>query len=412
VEATRVFDKDAWLSVESCIMQGLTLDQDAAPLRESVTNGRPRQKPTRAAGIVCLGVAAAIFAWNLIIANTLIDPTGYSQHPVLGKVKSAGVYLWGEEGFGRASINSLGLHGPEPAPPAAGEHRILALGDSFTEGMAVGDDGTFSAVLQQTLGRQGIRAIAINAGRGGGSPAEYLALADYWRTTMQPERVVVQITDSDLTSDMTDSSKQFYAAPDGTGWRLIRRDAPDDLSMVPSRFRPYAYAAMRVPIVRWAWQMRRTASPDDAAAASPKPATGVPGAQKGPLRQRGGSSAAASAAPRGAPPTRLASLVDWTVAELKKAYPGLVILHIPNVKYGSPEQSRPSESERLVERACARQGVPLVAVRQDYVAEYERSRRPSHGFFNTRPGTGHINTLGHRLIADRLAELFEEGWRE
>jgi hypothetical protein len=62
-------------------------------------------------------------------------------------------------------FNSLGLRGPEPSAAAPGELRVLALGDSFTSGLEVAEDQTYSAVAARELSmRLGRPVQVINAG--------------------------------------------------------------------------------------------------------------------------------------------------------------------------------------------------------------------------------------------------------
>lgn len=49
------------------------------------------------------------------------------------------------------AINSLGMRGPEPAPKAAGDRRVLLLGDSIVWGYGVEADETFAARLGPRL---------------------------------------------------------------------------------------------------------------------------------------------------------------------------------------------------------------------------------------------------------------------
>jgi len=48
--------------------------------------------------------------------------------------------------------NSLGIRGPSLAKKVPGEQRVLAIGDSFTLGMQVDNDETFSALLDEAMG--------------------------------------------------------------------------------------------------------------------------------------------------------------------------------------------------------------------------------------------------------------------
>jgi lysophospholipase L1-like esterase len=71
--------------------------------------------------------------------------------------------VWGEDD--QLEINSLGLRGPEIAPKAADEYRILSLGESTTFAGLFDYEECYTARLEGLLGtREGKRVRTINAG--------------------------------------------------------------------------------------------------------------------------------------------------------------------------------------------------------------------------------------------------------
>lgn len=61
-------------------------------------------------------------------------------------------------------VNSLGMRGPEPGPKAAGERRLLVLGDSLVFGYGVQAEQTFPARLQQRFANRTPPVTVGNAG--------------------------------------------------------------------------------------------------------------------------------------------------------------------------------------------------------------------------------------------------------
>ncbi len=85
-----------------------------------------------------------------------------------------------------ASINSIGLRGPEPRlDPAA--IRILCLGDSFTFGLGVDDDEAYPAVLQNLLGE---RFEVFNVGVPGHGNDESRVMLERLAPTLSPDLVI------------------------------------------------------------------------------------------------------------------------------------------------------------------------------------------------------------------------------
>lgn len=62
----------------------------------------------------------------------------------------------------------------------------------------------------------------------------------------------------------------------------------------------------------------------------------------------------------------------------------------------------------VFEKACKDNDIRLVDMRPVFVEHYENNKEIPYGFANTRPGNGHLNTLGHRLIAETLIPYIEE----
>jgi lysophospholipase L1-like esterase len=97
----------------------------------------------------------------------------------------------------RQSTNSWGLRGPEPDPQAP--LRGIVLGDSFMQGMFIGDDETPPECLRRYLqGELKTRVSILNTGVMGYSPEQYyhslMAFADKFR----PDFVVVSIFTNDF----------------------------------------------------------------------------------------------------------------------------------------------------------------------------------------------------------------------
>lgn len=60
------------------------------------------------------------------------------------------------------------------------------------------------------------------------------------------------------------------------------------------------------------------------------------------------------------------------------------------------------------EKACSENNIKLVDMRPVFVEHYNNKKEVPYGFANTKPGNGHLNSLGHRLIADSLIPYIEE----
>lgn len=102
-------------------------------------------------------------------------------------------------------INSIGLRSPEIAlAKPAGIKRLLILGDSFTEGVGVNGDETFTSQLRGMLERDGIGTgwQVINGGVASYSPLlEYLYLKN-GGLALAPDLVILALDLSDVYDDL------------------------------------------------------------------------------------------------------------------------------------------------------------------------------------------------------------------
>ena len=67
-----------------------------------------------------------------------------------------------------------------------------------------------------------------------------------------------------------------------------------------------------------------------------------------------------------------------------------------------------SQTWDLFYEACVNNGIDVIDSGEDFLNYYELNHRLPYGFFNTTMGNGHLNKLGHRIIADEIIEYLEE----
>src|SRR5437763_1567223 len=90
--------------------------------------------------------------WEVLLECLVVRMPNPRVVPVLGRVPYYGLVVNGEEGFAITRFNRLGMRREdENLAPTPGEWRLLALGDSYTEAIHVGDSQTFCARLERLL---------------------------------------------------------------------------------------------------------------------------------------------------------------------------------------------------------------------------------------------------------------------
>ena len=60
------------------------------------------------------------------------------------------------------------------------------------------------------------------------------------------------------------------------------------------------------------------------------------------------------------------------------------------------------------EKACVENNIHVLDMRPVFAQYYEEHKEIPYGFANTKPGNGHLNKLGHRLVAETLITYIEE----
>ena len=328
---------------------------------------------------VILAFACALVVWEITLSNVYLRTPASVMHPVLGRIYGQGLYVQGREGFARTVLNELGMRQPPLTAKEPGVERILVLGDSFTQAMQVSDQAIFTHQLQERLGA---RSEVINDGRSGTSPAYYLAQAEFNKKTFEPDLVIIQLNQGDFTSDHFDSQTNFYFVQTETGFELKENKAYVSGNPIISRFAQFQkilnFSVARVLVERLAKLGARPAE------TPPRPSA-TEAAEELKIQE---------------------ALITWVVRELKAHYPKLILVYIPTIDYFG-DQAQSSVELQLVQAARG-EGVPFVSVYQDYIDVFKIDRRVAHGFDNTQPGLGHINALGHALLAERLAEMMKQ----
>ena len=89
----------------------------------------------------------------------------------------------------------------------------------------------------------------------------------------------------------------------------------------------------------------------------------------------------------------------------------LIIVYLPELSLntdGSVNDQEIIEQYTILKKLCDKHGVIFVDMYEPFKTHYEETYELPNGFSNTKVGTGHINTTGHRLVAETLYEITKE----
>jgi lysophospholipase L1-like esterase len=186
---------------------------------DTLTMPLPRQRTRNflrhaAAWIISFAVMALL--GEVIVRLTLKDQERAVLYPRYQTGYQYGPYtlrgIWPDAHFRHTSIdgswefvtNNRGFRDTRDFPYAkpVGTLRVLALGDSHTQGYEVRQEATFSAVLERYLRTHGMRAEVLNAGVSGFGTAEELAFLENEGYRYQPDVVVVAFYANDFEDNL------------------------------------------------------------------------------------------------------------------------------------------------------------------------------------------------------------------
>lgn len=287
----------------------------------------------------------------------------------IGYVNAPGTARYGLEGYASSTWLEKGERWTPDRPAEA--PAVLVLGDSFTEAIMIPDEATFVAVAQRRVNAASVRLRLVNAGRSRASVADYVGLAQRFRSRFPSTWTVVELRSDDLGSDAWVATRPHFLRTEDGGLTVDpTAEAP------PTGWRAHAFvlrqrsALLNFAFVR-AGQFRQLESP--------------------PLFFAGGR--------RPEPPRAVTYPVRQELEALDAAWGGRVtLLYLSDVLAGDPHES-------AVRAHCAETARSCVFTRDENLRLLERGKAPT-GFMNTAWGEGHLNEDGHAVAGALLgAEL-------
>ncbi|MEP7121123.1 MAG: SGNH/GDSL hydrolase family protein [Byssovorax sp.] len=216
----------------------------------------------RSALVMLLVTAGLILGIEVFLRVAFHYPRGYFRFMAADGTKlyppSTVIPMrWGAIPY-EVKTNALGFRGDEidrVAPP--GRQRIVAIGDSVTDGFFADNDATFPAQLQRYLRAAGRDVEVINAARGGGSIDKEYAILREHGFPLQPDVVVLTFVTNDIF-DIRERSlddlltRDLHAPAQGLGSRVLTETAIGEWvtdRALRARFRSYRAADRQVESV-------------------------------------------------------------------------------------------------------------------------------------------------------------------
>jgi lysophospholipase L1-like esterase len=270
------------------------------------------------------------------------------------------------EGFGRARTNELG-HLDAAMPRVLPADGILVIGDSLTEGRQVALEDRFTDLAGTTLARR-----VYNVGHTGWSPLNAIAFLRAERATFSPATVIVQVSGNDL-EDMVAARRPHLVERNGSFDFVLPDRDKKGFAKTINRVKNFASrSALAGELISSALTMfgQGDGGPGETTCEAPKP-----------LAIRA---------------------LPWVIGELRAAHPDVRLLYLPLLDYHADCTDRCSDARVVFERAARDANVPFIDTTSALCERFRNTRQPMHGFWNSIPGTGHLNADGHRVVAETL----------
>jgi len=323
--------------------------------------------------------------------------------PVLGVIthRPHAVVHWRSEGCGTTLIGPHGLPGWQPRnqefqPPLKTEKtsldqampRIVIWGDSQVEGFCVADS---EKIHNQTIAiasaEHEIELDCLPMGRSGSDARHWMAVMPNADRLWQPDLHVWVLTDlSDLTDAVTANEKELTGS-----WATA---SPKWVQFAAAVHAQSLFAAAKRIFYDPSTDRRRrldfSLGPRDHL--EPKPLN--------------------LSAENQSEPVSLAALVASMLARLDDEYDHrLVVLYAPGTPrlMGELVTEHPDDEVwNEIRHLLDSQGIGVVDLRTDFINLWHTQSKLPRGFHNGMPGYGHLNSVGNRLVASGVIQLWKE----
>lgn len=289
------------------------------------------------------------------------------------KFVSGAVWTDMSEGVGYGVTNDLGYNDADSYDPGAPV--IAVIGSSHTEALQVPQDKTYTAQLQQLLSQNGKDINCLNLGVSGHFLNISVSNFEYFAEEF--ENVQCAVIE---TANLSYEPEQLE--------KMLNGEYHSDLQM-----RGGLYSlAQKIPYLRLLYKQYQDS------------------------RQKNGNAAATEQEPFDYAAYEVG--VNKVMEKLsgiatEKDFP-LVILYHDSLTVENGKASRKDDAEmvKIFRNCCEKNGILFVDVTERFAEHFEATYELPYGFSNTTMGAGHLNTVGHSVVAEELYDYvagFVEG---
>lgn len=294
------------------------------------------------------------------------------------------------EGWASSSVGQHGIRGL-PGGQLPDGPKVVFWGDSFVEGAQVDDPQRMAQVFSALAAKEGLELTGVGIGTGADSLIDAIVKARASSTWLKEARlhvfVMARATDTlpdierpcraSLLSKPTLHIRQADCPPSATALALAGTFRNLELAGAFAAYKRVQSLTLRL-----------------------RPG---PPAQAAPAAEAGAEAGAASGEAQ-----------RFLVAQAMAAAQGnpLVFLHLPilpQIREGTIVLENPAPALTTdLARTCREDGAGFIEMAPAFAGHFQSTGRFPFGFFNSPPGSGHLNQDGHRLVAQAVLRYIQE----
>lgn len=317
---------------------------------------------------VCKFAVSVILAVAILSVFALVyynPPKATAQPDKYTNSKFVSDAYWADmtEGMGYGRINNLGYN--ELDTFNANMPIVALIGSSHTEALQVPQEKTYTALLQQKLHTNGDENIdCVNLGKSGHFlPISVSNFAYFAEAFPNVQCAVIETADLDYSPEELE--------------KMLAGEYHQDLQQ---RGGLYA-AAQRIPYLRLLYKQYQDSQ-----------------------KKTDNSAAEEASLDYVAYETGVSKVMQKLsgIAE-EKQFPLIILYHGPmEVQELQGVRKDDQDQVEIFRKCCEQNGIYFVDVTDRFVEHFNDTYELPYGFSNTTMGTGHLNVLGHSMIAEEL----------
>jgi len=327
----------------------------------------------------------AVFTWNIIIGSTIMFRPFFKKTEGIPSFEEKRILIQSGEGATQFKTDQKGLNNDDWLYNKENEiPTIIILGDSYTEALQVKREDNFSSLTMTDLRKQNHSTNIFNLGLSGLSLADYIFFSENYKKEYDPDILIIQVTESDFFSDATSQSKLVHIKKENDEFSItVNKNYEGKLQqMLTNIYEPMNDTQRIITLLPFLQYTKQKSEQLFKKASSLSPHQ--------PVQKHYDT-----------------DLLDWEMKMLKEKYQiPIILLYIPTTPIIEDNivKTKKDEFFPILQVHVQQHDITLINMKESFEQAYQQIKQLPRGFENTSPGDGHINELGHQLVAEELTK--------